>query len=347
MQERLKDLADRVDAEVVGDPERMITGFASLSDAGPDDLSFFADARYRDLLDRTRAGAVLVPHDFNGGFDGNRIPVKDPYLAFVGLLGVLQDEVWHRPPGVHAQAAVDDSATVAPDASVGPFCVVERGATVGAGAVLSPGCIVGAGSHVGAGSYLHPNVTLRERVTLGERVIVHAGTVLGSDGFGYLTRDGRHEKIPHLGTVTIGDDVEIGANVAVDRGTVGETCIRAGAKIDNLVHLAHNVVIEEGALIAAQSGVSGSTTIGRFAALGGQTGVVGHIRIGEGARCAGQSGVTREVPDRATVSGYPAMQHKQALRLHVYYRRLPSLFDQIKQLENRIRELEENQETVR
>jgi UDP-3-O-[3-hydroxymyristoyl] glucosamine N-acyltransferase len=205
---------------------------------------------------------------------------------------------------------------------------------------------VGAEAEIGEGSYLFPNVTVLHRVRLGKRVIVHASSVIGSDGFGYLQREGLHEKIPQLGTVVVDDDVEIGANVAIDRATLGETRIGKGVKIDNLVHIAHNVTVGDGTLVIAQVGISGSTQIGTSVTIAGQAGVAGHIKVGDGATIGAQAGVTKPVAAGERVSGYPAMDHERARRLNAYYRRLPGLYDQIQALEERVRELERERERV-
>jgi UDP-3-O-[3-hydroxymyristoyl] glucosamine N-acyltransferase len=241
---------------------------------------------------------------------------------------------------VHPTALIDPAARLGRDVTVGPFCVVEAEASLGDRTVLWPGVFVGRGTVVGTDGVLHANVVLRENVTLGCRVTVHAGSVIGSDGFGYVPVGDRHEKIPQVGTVEVGDDVEIGANVAVDRGTMGPTRIARGVKIDNLVHIAHNVSVGENSILVAQVGVSGSTQVGRDVTLAGQAGLVGHIRIGDGAMVGAQAGVTKSVPANTKVSGYPAMEHDRSRRLTAFTRRLPSMFDRLRELEDRVRALE-------
>jgi UDP-3-O-[3-hydroxymyristoyl] glucosamine N-acyltransferase len=340
------EIAERIGATLEGDGASPVTGFAGIDEAGPGDLTFCSRAKYAALLEASAAAAVLVRRDFAGRAAAPLLRVDDPYLAFIQVLRLLEVDTRRQPEGIHRTAVVAPTVSVGPGVSVGPLCVVEAGAALGAGVTLMAGVFVGEGTSLDDGCFIYPNVTIRESVRMGKRVIVHSGTVLGSDGFGYLTRDRCHEKVPQVGTVVIDDDVEIGANVAVDRGTLGATRIRRGVKIDNLVHIAHNVTVGEGSLLVAQVGISGSTEIGPRATLAGQAGIVGHIRIGEEAQVGAQAGVTKSVPDRARVSGYPAMEHDRARRLNAYYRRLPSLFDHIKRLEHRIEELERDREKV-
>jgi len=340
MQLKLGDIARGLGAGLEGDPEITISGVAGLREAGPGDISFLANPRYGGDVPGSRASAIIVDSRFTGGFSGALLRVPNPYAAFVSVLKLLRPETRVRPAGIHPTAAVDPAAQVATEAAVGAHAVIEAGARIGAGSVLWPGVYVGRGTVVGRDCELHPRVCLLHDVTLGDRVVIHAGSVLGSDGYGYVSSERGHEKIPQLGSVEVGDDVEIGANVAVDRGTLDATRIGRGTKIDNLVHIAHNVIIGENTLIVAQVGISGSTRVGSWAVIGGQVGVQGHVEIGDGARVGAQAGVTKSVPAGETVSGYPAMNHDRARRLQVYLRRLPALSAEVKRLEERIRELE-------
>jgi len=266
--------------------------------------------------------------------------VADPYLAFLRLARAFQAELPMRPRGVHPNAVVDPSARIGQDVSIGACAVVEKDASIADGVTLCPGVFVGVGASVGEGSYLFPNVIVLHAVLLGRRVIVHSGTVLGSDGFGYLQRDGLHEKVPQLGKVVVDDDVEIGANVCIDRATLGETRIGKGVKIDNLVHIAHNVVIGAGALIIAQVGIAGSTRVGERAILAGQAGINGHIEIGAGARIAAQAGVFGDVPAGADYLGWPARPRGEAMRRYALVERLPQMQERLKELERKMRALE-------
>jgi len=346
MKIKLGELAKRLGVVLEGDPDIPVTGAAGLLEAGPGDVTFFANARYASQVPRTRAAAVIVPESYREEIRAARLRSATPYLTFLHVLRFLAADRGRRPPGVHPTAVVDSTAVLGEQVSVGALCVVEEGAVLGNRATLCPGVFVGARSSLGEDCYLHPNVTVREEVRLGNRVIVHSGTVLGSDGFGYVPDNGSHEKIPQVGNVMVEDDVEIGANVAVDRATTGSTRIGRGVKIDNLVHIAHNVVIGEGSLVVAQAGISGSTRVGRGVTLAGQAGLVGHIEIGDGAMVGAQAGVTKSVPAGIKVSGYPAMEHDRARRLNAYHRRLPTLFERIRELESRLRALEETGERV-
>ncbi len=337
---KLGEIARELGAALEGDPNLEVSGVAGLGDAGPGQITFYANPKYAAEVPRTRAAAVLVPADYEGEAEAALLRLADPYLGFVRVLRIFSGEGRARPAGIHPSAVIDPAARLAPGVSVGALCVVEAGAVLEAGVVLCPGVFVGAGARLGEGSFLYPNVTVRENVELGRRVIVHSGTVLGSDGFGYAPHAGGHEKIPQIGTVVIEDDVEIGANVAVDRGTMGATRIGRGVKIDNLVHVAHNVAIGENTLVVAQVGISGSTRVGRNVTLAGQAGLAGHIQIGDGAQVGAQAGVTKSVPERSRVSGYPAMAHDRARRLTAYYRRLPELFEELKRLKAKVAELE-------
>ena len=346
MKLKLSDIARDLDAVLDGDPHQTISGVAGLAEAGPNELSFFANPKFQELVAGSKAGAILVPRDFHGHTQGAKLRVDDPYLGFIQIVRRLRAEDMKREEGIHPTALVDDSAEVGKGASIGAFCVVEEGTKIGDGVTLSPGVFVGKRGSIGAGSYLYPNVTVLEGVVVGERVIVHSGSVLGSDGFGYLLRNSSHEKVPQVGTVVIEDDVEIGANTAIDRATLGCTRICRGVKIDNLVHIAHNVTVGENTLVVAQVGISGSTKVGQQVTLGGQAGVAGHLEIGDGVMVGAKGGVTKPIAPGAVVSGFPAMDHNRARRLNAYYRKLPEFFDKLRRLEERVRELTGEKERI-
>ncbi|HPC82747.1 MAG TPA: UDP-3-O-(3-hydroxymyristoyl)glucosamine N-acyltransferase [Thermoanaerobaculaceae bacterium] len=327
----LGELARRLDGAVVGDAGLVVTGVRPLGDAGPEHLSFYHNRRYLHAARQSRAGALLVASA--EGFAGrNLLVVKQPYAALADVL-----EFFHpleRPPaGVHPTAVVADSAEVAPSAAIGPHAVVGERAAIGEGAVVGAGCYVGDDAVVGAETWLHPHVVIEPQCRVGARCILHAGVVVGSDGFGFATVEGEHRKVPQTGIVVIEDDVELGANVCVDRATLGETRIGRGSKVDNLVQIAHNVRVGEGCLLVSQSGISGSTELGRHVVMAGQSGAVGHIRLAERTVVTAKTGVTEDTEPGSTVSGFPSRPHREWLKAmaHLY---------QIDDLRRRIAELE-------
>ncbi|MBI3455139.1 MAG: UDP-3-O-(3-hydroxymyristoyl)glucosamine N-acyltransferase [Candidatus Rokubacteria bacterium] len=334
----LGELARLVGGELRGDPAMPIRGIAGLDRAQPGDLSFIAAARSRRDAERSRASAFLVPHDVDlPAFAVIR--VAHPYLAVATLLRVFHPEPAPL-PGIHRTAIVAESARVAADATVLEFVIVGAGSRVESRAVLHPHVVVGEQCRVGEGSVLHPHVVLRADVDVGRRVVIHSGAVLGADGFGYAFDGTRHQKIPQVGRVVIEDDVEIGANVTIDRAMLGETVIGRGTKIDNLVQIGHNTVVGMDSIIVAQTGISGSCRVGNRVVLGGQVGIVDHVAIGDGAQVGSQSGVHRDVPTGAAVLGYPAMPAGQARRVMAALPRLPELLRALRAVERRLGEIE-------
>ncbi len=317
-------------------------GIAALDEAGPGDISFLSNQKYWKHLTQTRAGAVIVSPEAELPPSVVPLRVRDPYFAFLQVLELFNS----RTPGimasgVHAQAVVSSTARLGRNVSVGPFAVIGEHVTIGAGTIVGPCSVVLDGSILGEQCVLFPNVTIMDGCTLGNRVTLHAGVVVGSDGFGFAPHGGKYHKISQIGTVRVGDDVEIGANTCIDRAAFGTTVIENGTKIDNLVQVAHNVRIGENTVIASQTGISGSTTIGKWVRLGGQAGLAGHLDVGDGAAVGAQAGVTKDVPPGETVSGYPAKNHMQAMRLEAALRHLPDLMKRIKEQEKRISELEQ------
>jgi UDP-3-O-[3-hydroxymyristoyl] glucosamine N-acyltransferase len=312
-----------------------ITGPAALAEAQPGEISFFGHPRYAADLKTTKASAVLVPRDFAGETPAACLRVDDPSAAFTIVTGQFIPASIAPAPGIHPSAVVDSSARIAADATVQAQAVIEAEAVIGAGTVVGAGCYVGRAARLGAACLLHPHVMVREHCVVGDRVILHSGVIVGSDGFGYDTKDGRHHKIPQIGCVIVGDDVEIGANTTIDRARFGRTVIGEGTKIDNLVMIAHNVVIGRHCIICAQVGISGSTQIGDYVVIAGQAGLVGHIKVGDGAIVGAQSGLSNDLEPKAIVVGSPPRPIGEWKRSIVRIDRLGQLYDRVKKLEER------------
>ncbi len=319
-----------------GSPDTRITGVSSLAEAGEGEISFFSNPKYLAALRRSRASAILVPREFPAagiGLACALIAVDNPSLAFAGLVERFTPPPIADVPGVAPSAVVGRDVQLGANVSVGPCAVIEDGATLGDGVVVGAGSFVGAGTTIGEGSRLYPNVTVRERCRLGRRVVLHSGVVIGGDGFGFELKEGRHVKVPQTGIVQIDDDVEIGANSTVDRARFGRTHIGEGTKIDNLVQIAHNVIVGPHSIICAQAGISGSTRLGSYVTLAGQAGTVGHIEIGDQAVLAAKAGVSKNVPPKTIMFGYPAEPLAEAKESLARVRRLPKLMERVKKLE--------------
>ncbi|MXW17346.1 MAG: UDP-3-O-(3-hydroxymyristoyl)glucosamine N-acyltransferase [Gemmatimonadetes bacterium] len=333
----LAEAAAAAGGRVLGDGSLHFERIATVRDAGPRDLAMMADHRYAAELSGCRGGALLVPESLSGleGGPADRLVVADPHAALIDLLPLLHPEP-PRERGVHPAAVIDPSVTVPGDACVGPHAVIRAGAAIGAGARIGANCFVGEGVAIGKAAVLHPNVTLYAGSVLGDRVVIHAGARIGVDGFGYVSSGGVHRKVPQVGGCVIEDDVEIGANCTIDRGSIGRTVIGAGSKLDNLVHIGHNASIGPGSMLVAQVGVAGSVRSGAGVAMGGQAGISGHLRIGERARIAAQAGVIGDVEPGQTVSGYPARDHKSYLRSMAGLMKLPELIRRVGRVERRL-----------
>lgn len=322
-----------------------VSGLAGLEEAGPAQLSFFSDRRYIGALAETRAGGVLAATELREEVEKSEgapcplIWVDDPSRAMVTLVEQVAPPTPGPPPGVHPSATIDPAATLGDGVAVGPNVVVEAGANIGAGSILSAGSYVGHGTQLGEGCRLFPGVVLYHGVRLGARVIIHANTVVGSDGFGYIEDNG-HRKVPQIGTVVIGDDVEIGAACTIDRARLGETVIGAGSKIDNLVHIAHNVRVGEHSLLIAQAGIAGSARLGSWCIVAGQAGVSGHVVMGDRSIVAGKSGVTRNTEPGEKIAGLHGLPMREFLRQERAIRRLPQQVQRLAELERRVNQLE-------
>ena len=336
----LGELARQLDCPVEGDSAIEIHRVAKIETAGPGDVTFLANPKYASALATTKASAVIASAAITAA-PCAIIRSATPYLTFARAAQALSPE--RRPePGVHPQAWVAADATVDPTASVGPFAAIGAGARIGARTVIHSHAVIGAEAVIGADCVIHSHVSIRERCTLGARVVLQNGAVIGSDGYGFAQRpDGSHEKIPQTAPVVIEDDVEIGANTTVDRPAVGETRIKAGTKIDNLVQIAHGVVLGRHVLLAAQVGIAGSTVVGDHVTFGGQVGVGGHLTIGDRVKAVGQSGITNSVAADQFVSGYPAIPNNEWRRSSAVFRKLPEMRRQLRDLAARLQKIEE------
>jgi len=331
-------IAHLVGGTVDGDGSATVSGIAPLDRAMPHELSFLASRRYVDAMSASRAGVVLVPPELAGEASpaAARITVAKPHDALLALIPHLYPAAGLPAPfGIHPSVQVGRGTVLGRDVSLGANVVIGAGAVLGDRVIVEANAVIGDGVTVGHDCVLWPGVVLYRGCELGDRVLIHSGARIGSDGYGYVYRDGRHNKIPHVGRCRIEDDVEIGANTTIDRGSIDDTVIGAGTKIDNLVHIAHNVRIGRGCLIMAQVGIAGSARIGDGCVIAGQAGLGGHIVVGKGARLGGQAGVFGDVPDGETWSGYPARPHRESLRATAALLRLPEMFKRIERLLDR------------
>jgi UDP-3-O-[3-hydroxymyristoyl] glucosamine N-acyltransferase len=336
---QLRELAERLGCRLEGDGGLEIRRVAGLEQAREGDVSFFANPRYAPALRRTRASAVIIGEG-SAVAPCAMLRTEHPSLAFANAVSMFVPPA-SPPSGIDGLSAVAPGAMLGRDVSIGPFSSVGRGASIGDRTIIYPNVFIGEEAVIGADCIIHSHAAIRERVVLGSRVVVQNGAVIGADGYGFVRRpDGTHQKIPQVASVIIEDDVEIGANTAIDRPAIGETRIRAGAKIDNLVQIGHGVTVGRNTLLAAQVGIAGSTTIGDNVTLAGQVGVAGHVTVGAGVSAVGQSGITNSVPDGAFVSGYPAIENREWLKSSAIFRRLPELRRKMAELEQRVIELE-------
>jgi len=341
----LSEVARLVGGELEGTHNPVITGVAGIREAKSGDITFLATRRYQPYLQSTGASAVLLGR--GAAIDRPAVRVENPALAFLKVVRHFSEAVKLTfPRTVHPTAVIDPSVQLGRDVSIGAHVVIEGGVVIGDRTCILPGTCILRHSRLGDDCLVYPNVVIREYTEIGARVILHAGVVLGSDGFGFLTEgtDSLQIKVPQIGHVVLEDDVEVGANTCIDRATTGETRIRRGTKIDNLVQIAHNVTIGEDSLVCAQVGISGSTQVGSRVKLAGQAGLVGHIRIGDDAIVGAQGGVTKSVPAAACYSGYPARSHERAMRQQAALTRLPEALETIRALSERIAALESREE---
>ncbi len=328
------EIARQLGGAVSGDSSLALTGFAPADTAREGDLTFAESEKYFSCAEQSAAAAILVPYDFKSS-SKTLIRVANARVAFAKVLPLFFPEPVFA-PGVHPTAVVHPTARVDSSAHIGPLCVIGERARIGPKAVLDGRDDVGADVEIGEATRLFPGVTLYPRTVIGKRVRIHAGTVIGSDGFGYVLDEGAHRKVPQVGNVVIHDDVEIGANVTIDRGALGSTVVGKGTKIDNLVQLGHNVTIGEHSIIVAQVGIAGSTKLGKSVTLAGQVGIAGHLKIGDQATVAAQAGVMHDIPDKGKWIGAPAQPDREMKRQWIAMQKLPELLLRVKELERRL-----------
>jgi UDP-3-O-[3-hydroxymyristoyl] glucosamine N-acyltransferase len=336
----LAKLATDLGATLIGDADHVVVGVRPLATAESEHLSFLHNPKYVDEARSSAAGAILVadPATVPGR---NLLVCDEPYLALARALELFYP-VQRPEPGIHPSAVVADDVELGEGASVGPLASVAAGSRIGKRTVVGAGCILGPDVVVGDDCLLHPRVVVEDRCRIGDRCIVQSGAVIGSDGFGFATVDGLHHKVPQVGIVVIEDDVELGANVCVDRAALGETRIGRGTKVDNLVQIAHNVRVGEHCLLVSLVGISGSTEIGHHTVFAGQAGSAGHLKIGSGVVVAARAAVFKDVPDGTTVAGAPARPHREWLKANANLQRLDGLRQKVKELEKRLAEIEES-----
>jgi UDP-3-O-[3-hydroxymyristoyl] glucosamine N-acyltransferase len=342
----VSEIASWLNGELHGNGEATISRVAKIEDAGEQDLTFLANPKYAKFVTTTRAAAILVGRSFDIGGAGARsdlafVKVDDPYVGFLKVHRRLTPSVDPFTTGIHPTAVVASSARLGKDVSLGAYVVIDDGAAIGEGTRIAHGTTVGKNAVIGSECQLYPNVAVSYQCRLGNRVTIHAGTVVGSDGFGFAPNpDGTFEKIPQLGIVLIEDDVEIGSNCSIDRATMGETIIRRGAKLDNLIQIAHNVVVGENTVIAAQVGISGSVTVGKNVMLAGQVGLAGHLEIADKTIIMAQSGIPKSITAPGKIYlGTPAKERGRAFRIEGVIRSLPELAQDLRKLQQELEEL--------
>ncbi len=339
---RVEEIARLINGTVQGNGETVITDVKKIEEAGQGDISFIANPKYAKYAETTGASALIVNNEFQTNRDDIAyIKVEDSYKGFIKILGQFAPSDSLQGPGIHPTAVVAEDLIVDDTVSIGANVFIDKNCKVGKNVVIMPNVVIGAEVEIGDGTVLYPNVTIYPKTILGANVIIHSGSVIGSDGFGFIPDDnGAWEKIPQIGRVVIEDSVEIGVNVAIDRGTMGETHIGHGVKLDNLIHIAHNVVIGENTVIAAQTGIAGSTKIGLDNMIAGQVGIVGHIETADDVIIEAQSGVSKSIRKAGRYFGHPAKEHAIALRQEGALRQLPDLLAEIRDMRARIEKLE-------
>lgn len=341
MEISLAKIAEVVDGELEGDPGKNIHGAAPFDSATQDDITFAGETKFLKKINETCAGAVMVPRNFQSSFK-NIIKVDNPHVAFARVMKLLYPSPKPK-PGISSSTSIGKNFICGMDNAIAPFVVIGNNVTMGDRVILHPHVVMGDKVVIGDDVEIFPNVSILERCIIGSRVTIHAGTVIGSDGFGFASDGKAYYKIPHRGIVQIEDDVEIGAGNTIDRATFGKTLIKRGVKTDNLVHIAHNVTVGEDTVLVAQVGIAGSTTIGKHVVVAGQVAVGGHLSIGDNVTVGGKSGVTKSVPNGEIVSGTPELPHKLWLRVQRIIPRLPELKKKLLDIEKRLKKIEEKE----
>jgi UDP-3-O-[3-hydroxymyristoyl] glucosamine N-acyltransferase len=334
---KLRELASLLNGEILGDRDIEISGVSSINDAKEGDITFISAKRYIKDLSGSRASCVIIKEPIPGASIA-QLKVSNPHLAFAKLLEYFNLKP-PKPIGISKDAVVSHKAAIGKDVSIYPFSYIAEGVSIGSGTIVHPYVFIGENTMLGEKCIIYPHVTLRENIKVANRVIIHSGSVIGSDGFGYVFDEGKYHKIPQVGGVTIEDDVEIGSNVSIDRATTGNTIIGEGTKIDNLVQVGHNVKIGRNSIICGQAGIAGSSELGEYVTLAGQVGIADHIKIESESRIGAQSGVIGNLK-KGTYSGYPAILHRDWIKAQAIFSRLPGLYKKIKELEQKIRDLE-------
>lgn len=340
---KLKDICEHLGGELTGDGEIEITGVSGIKEAVPSQITFVANSKYIGAIATTQASAIIIGHGVSGN-GKSTICVDNPYWAFVKVLELFAwDPGKQTQSGIHETAIIGENVTLGDGVTIEALTVIGDDVEIGDNTIIKPHVYIGPETKIGSNGLIYSHVSIRENVTIGNHVIIHCGAVIGSDGFGFTPDPSNNSpyKIPQIGTVVIEDNVEIGANTTIDRATLSETRIKSGTKLDNLVQIAHNVVIGKDSCMAAQSGIAGSTTLGDRVTIAGQSGVAGHLTLGENSVLYAKSAVTKDMPANSQISGFPARPHKHELRIQASTRKLPELLHEFTQLQKKVEELEE------